>query len=244
MIDNPEQRSIDWYRKRLGNFTGSRVSELMGKGRKKDEAFSQTALSYIGEIASERLLMKEVIEDDELFQQYCDQVCVVNRAMQWGIENEVNARLLYEEVTGRRVVEVSSVRHGTLPHFASSPDGFHYDEDSREKGVIEIKCPSLKQYVNYASNISGNASLLTTEPKYYWQCIAHMMCVDAQWCDFVAYNPFAVKCIHIARITRDEDAIAQLGEKIRLADEKAEEIIKQFNTNHNYDKTARKHLPE
>lgn len=236
MIENPEQRSIDWYRKRLGNFTGSRIADLMGKPKKKGDEFSQTALSYINEIVSERLLMKEVVEDDELFQQYMDQVCVVNRAMQWGIENEVNARMLYTEITGRYVVETSSIKHNTLPRFASSPDGFYYDEDKGEKGAIEIKCPSLKTYTNYVANISDNKSLLEVEPKYYWQCMAHMMCVDAQWCDFVAYNPFAVKCIHVVRIMRDEDAIAQLEDKVIKANAKAEEMILQFNSNHNYGK--------
>ena len=38
-INQPAQRSIDWFRARLGHFTGSNIVKLMGCGRKKDDIF-------------------------------------------------------------------------------------------------------------------------------------------------------------------------------------------------------------
>ena len=39
MVENEleEQRTIGWYRARMGKITGSKVYDLMGKGRGKDE---------------------------------------------------------------------------------------------------------------------------------------------------------------------------------------------------------------
>ena len=89
--NQPEQRTADWHRARLGHFTGSQIVKLMGTGRKKDDVFSATAISYIFQVASERLLSEKVVEDDEMFWLYLEQVSHTNRAMQWGIDNENEA---------------------------------------------------------------------------------------------------------------------------------------------------------
>lgn len=47
ITDNVEQRSLQWYRNRVGCITGSKVADIMKSGRKKDEAFSDTAKSYL-----------------------------------------------------------------------------------------------------------------------------------------------------------------------------------------------------
>ena len=140
-----EQHSLEWYRKRLGNFTGSRVGDLMKSSRKAGEMFGDTAKSYIYQVAAERNMNPSVVEDDELFQMYLHQVDIGSKAMRWGNEQEGNARSLYEKITGRRIVETGSCAHPSIPHFASSPDGYYYDEDTHEKGCIEIKYQS--QYV-------------------------------------------------------------------------------------------------
>lgn len=55
ITDNVEQRSLTWFRNRVGHITGSKVADLMKSGRKKDEVFSDTAKSYLYQIAGERL---------------------------------------------------------------------------------------------------------------------------------------------------------------------------------------------
>ena len=45
------QHDISWYRARLGNLTGSKISDIMKSGRKKGEAFSDTAKAYLYQVA-------------------------------------------------------------------------------------------------------------------------------------------------------------------------------------------------
>ncbi len=47
------QHSLEWYRKRLGKVTGSRVGDLMKPGKKKEDLFGDTAKSYIYQLAAE-----------------------------------------------------------------------------------------------------------------------------------------------------------------------------------------------
>ena len=188
-----EQHSLEWYRKRLGNFTGSRVGDLMKSSRKAGEMFGDTAKSYIYQVAAERNMNPSVVEDDELFQMYLHQVDIGSKAMRWGNEQEGNARSLYEKITGRRIVETGSCAHPSIPHFASSPD--------------------------------GNDSLKKVRPEYYYQCMAHMMCLEADWCDFVAFNPFQKHPIHIVRILPEPDVFAEMEKRIRTANDIVEQLI-------------------
>ena len=93
------QHSIEWFRKRLGNFTGSQIGLLMKKGR--SDYFSDTAKTYIYQVASERDMNPEIINDDVEFEKYLHQVCVNTKAMQWGTDQEENARELYDVYVGK-----------------------------------------------------------------------------------------------------------------------------------------------
>lgn len=225
-MSNNAQHTIGWYRQRIGRITGSRVGDLMKSSRKKDELFGETAMSYIYQVAAERMINPAILEDDEAFEQYLQQVDVTSKAMRWGTEQEAYARDLYEQLTGRHAVEVGSIKHPSIEGFASSPDGYYYDEYANEKGCLEIKCPTLKEYMRYRSCIYDNLSLLATKPEYYWQCMAHMDCNNAQWTDFIVYCPFLSNPIHIVRINRDETAIISMRNRIIKANEIIEELCK------------------
>jgi hypothetical protein len=94
--NNIEQRSLQWYRQRLGNFTGSSIHKLISK---KNE-LTKTALSYIFEVAAERCLAEKIVNGDEEFTEYLETVSVTTKAMQFGIDMEDLARATYEMVTG------------------------------------------------------------------------------------------------------------------------------------------------
>lgn len=223
MIDNSEQHSIGWYRARHGNITGSCVGLLMKSGR--NDYFSETGKSYIYQVAGERGMNPAIVNDDELFGEYLQQVNISSKAMQWGTDQEENARSLYEETKGRRIVEVGSCKHPSIDRFASSPDGYFYDENTGERGCLEIKCPNQATFMRYKCEIHDNASLLSVKYEYFYQCMAHMMCVDAKWCDFVVYNPFQSVPIHIVRIYPDEKVFAEMEKRIRVANDIVNELI-------------------
>lgn len=217
-----KQHSLEWFRRRLGNFTGSQVGLLMKKGR--SDFFSDTAKSYIYQVAAERSMNPIIVEDDVLFQDYLDQVNVSSKATQWGNDQESNARELYCKITGNEVSEVGSCSHPSIEHFASSPDGI-CEVDGEIIGCIEIKCPNQNTYMKYKSEISDNKSLLSVKYEYYYQCMAHMMCVGAKWCDFVVYNPFQISPICITRISADGCVFREIEERVVKANQIVDDLI-------------------
>lgn len=222
-----EQRTLEWYRARLGRITGSQVGALMKSGRTKDKIFSDTALTYLYQLAGERSLNPEMINDDDMFSFYIEQTSSQSKAMRFGTEQEENARAMYISITGHDVREVGLCHHPQIKYLASSPDGMTTDDN--QIGCVEIKCPTLSTFSKYVAEIHDNESLKKVNSDYYYQCQSHMACTDAVFCDFVVYCPFVENPIHIVRITRDDEAIALIIERVELAEQIIEENHLQLN---------------
>lgn len=219
-----DQRSIEWYRKRLGKITGSRLGDLMKSSRKSDEIFGNTAKSYIYQLAAERNMNPAVIEDDGLFLYYLSQTGFSSKPVEWGKEQELNACELYIKKTGRWMDKIGLCDHPSISCFASSPDGIFQDGNG-EIGALEIKCPKQSTFMLYKHNVVDNDSLLYNEPNYFYQCMAHMMCTGANWTDFVVYCPFQSNPIYIVRIKPDKSFFSAIEERIQKANEFIENII-------------------
>ena len=147
ILEGNGQHSLSWFRSRIGKISGSNVGLLMKSGR--SDMFSDTAKNYIFQVAAERAMNPEIVNDDIAFAEYLSAVYVESKAMKFGTEQEASARDLYSRLTERHIVEVGSSKHRTITNFASSPDGFFYDEESGERGCIEIKCPSQNTFLKY-----------------------------------------------------------------------------------------------
>lgn len=213
-----EQRSLDWYRVRMGYFSASQVGELMVKGRSKDAVFGQSALSYIYQIAGERDFNPNLLENDFTFETYVEQTNVTTKAMEWGTEWENVARTEYAKKYGAEVCEAGSFIHKHIPYFSASPDGIINLADGNKAG-LEIKCPVIKTYKMYQNEINDAEGLKKVKPVYYWQVIAQMMCCGFEYVDWMAYQPWLSHPIHVVRIMPDEDAFKELGERVLLANE-------------------------
>ena len=218
---SPAQHSLDWYRARLGHFTGSQVGRLMKKGRGKDAEWSADALTYIKEVVAERLLNPVVTTIDEFFQQYLDLVNTSSKMMAWGIDNELLALGIYVKMTGNKVTHCGSLPHETVQCFWDSPDGLLLNDN----GVVEVKCPAPKTHADYLINVKNPEDLQSVKPEYYWQAISHMAVTGAHFCDWMSYCKFSQIPLHIIRFERDEEVIAQLLERITKADEMAQELM-------------------
>lgn len=212
---SPLQGSLDWHRARLGHWTGSAIGKLMVSGRKKDEVFGDTAKSYIFKIVAERSLSEKVVEDDEMFALYVEQTGIFNKAVQWGHDNEEEARRLYAELNKVEITEVSSVEHLDIALYAASPDGCVKSTDK----VIEIKCPNPDTAVRYRYLIKDAESLKKANSDYYWQVMAEMDCTGATACDFIVYCPFLAEPMYIVTIPRNDEAIATIHERIAEAED-------------------------
>ncbi len=227
ITDGIEQRSLEWYRSRCGCITGSKVADIMKSGRKKDEIWSDTAKSYLYQIAGERLFNPDFLNDDDVFQDYIDQTSFTTKAMQWGSDQENAAKSLYMTMNfpEGEIAELSSCKHDTIPHFAASPDGAIYGRDGKDIRIIEVKCPNINTYMKYRSLIHDAASLKEVEPKYYWQMMAEMSCTGASSGIFITYCPWLSKPIHWAEIERVGEDIKLMEERVILANQFIDEII-------------------
>ena len=227
ITDNVEQRSLEWHRLRCGCITGSKVADIMKSGRKKDEIFSETAKAYLFQVAGERLFNPAFLNDDDIFQDYIDQVSVSTKAMQWGSDQEDAAKSLFMQMNFPEceITELSSCKHDTIPYFAASPDGAIYGRDGGDIKIIEVKCPNINTYMKYRTLINDASSLKETEPKYYWQMMAEMSCTGAKGGIFIVYCPWLSKPIHWAEIERVEDDIKLMEDRVILANDFINEII-------------------
>ena len=238
MVEYTAQHSLDWYRSRLGSITGSMVGLLMKNGR--NGFFSETAKSYIYQVAAEREMNPDIVNDDVMFEEYLHQVDITTKAMKFGSEQEADARNLYSKLTGVQITEVGSCKHPTIPHFASSPDGYIEDTLTGSKVALEIKCPNQATFMRYKDEIvevpckysngtlsiidadeagdntvvCANHSLLKTKPEYFYQCMAHIACTGADYCVFIAYCAFQKHPIHIVRIYPDKKYLNEMEKRI------------------------------
>jgi putative phage-type endonuclease len=120
-----EQGSPEWFAKRLGKLTASRMDDA---SMKKDTAGRR---NYLAQLVAERLTGAP----GESF---------TNAAMQWGTDNEPLARAEYEILRWLDVEQVAFVDHPAIEWCGASPDGLVED-----RGLVEIKCPNTATHIDY-----------------------------------------------------------------------------------------------
>lgn len=184
-----EQGSDEWHQLRLGKVTASRVADVMAKTK---SGVSASRGNYLVQLAIQRVT--GVVEES-----------YTNDAMQWGVDNEAQARVAYEIASQNFVDQVAFVLHPTIEGFGASPDGL-----VGECGLVEIKCPNSATHWSY---IKAN------EPpnKYYIQMQAQMACTNTQWCDFVSFDPRMPERskLLIVRVPRNVEFIAEMEAEIK-----------------------------
>lgn len=179
-----EQRTNEWLEARLGKVTASKIADVMAGGR------GVTRENYLNDLITETLIGPQ--------ENY------TNSYMEWGIEHEPKARLMYQLLTGETVEEVGFIDHPSIKLAGASPDGLVGDD-----GLVEIKCPASKTH---------NQFLLDQKipKKYDLQMLWQMECTERKWCDFVSYDPRfpdPLKMV-IKRVRFDEEKAVQVREKV------------------------------
>ena len=156
-----EQRSEAWFRARLGKVTASAVADVLAKTK---TGVSASRCNYLIKLAIQRVTGQ--IEES-----------YTNEAMQWGIDNEDQARVAYEVASGNFVDQVGFVDHEIIDWFGCSPDGLVNND-----GLVEIKCPNSATHWEYFKTKE-------VPKKYFIQMQAQMSCTGRKWCDFVSFDP-------------------------------------------------------
>lgn len=214
-----EQGTREWFKARLGYITSSRVGDLMKLPRSKTETFTETAMSYLYQVAAERNLRTTVLMDDNMFDEYLYRTDVSNKAIRWGQENEDVARKVYSRKTGNEVAQCGFIPHKEIGNYGDSPDGIIVDENDIPIGAMEIKCPNPATFMKYKHRVHSAEDLKTVKPEYYWQCQSHCECNDLQWCDFIFFDKMQKNGFVCVRIERNDEDIAFLKERVSLANE-------------------------
>jgi putative phage-type endonuclease len=184
-----EQQSAEWFAARIGRVTASRVADVIAKTK---SGYSASRANYLAELVAERLSGTRA----EGF---------TNSAMQWGTDQEPEARLAYEFRTDEEVEEVGFVQHPVIAMSGASPDGLVSDD-----GLIEIKCPNTATHIE---------TLLTgiIPGKYETQMLWQMACTGRDWCDFASFDPRLPEAmrLYVKRFYRDNERIAELEDEVR-----------------------------
>lgn len=158
--DDP-QGSEAWLASRRGLVTGSKFKDARDK--LKNGKPTAKATLYARNVARERFGGKP----EGVF---------VNKAMQFGTEQEPLARQAYETTTGYIVQEVgfASVEGGV---YGLSPDGL-IDDD----GVLEIKTMVGSDNL-FETVVEGDYSA------YMDQCLGYLLFLGREWVDLVLWTP-------------------------------------------------------
>lgn len=184
-----EQGTSEWLELRKGKVTASRVADILAKTKTGVSASRQ---NYLIELALQRATGK--IEPS-----------YTNEAMQWGIDNEAQARVAYEVKSNQFVDQVPFIDHSNIDDFGCSPDGLVNSD-----GLVEIKCPNSSTHWQY---LKENAPPI----KYYIQMQAQMACTNAEWCDFVSFDPRMPERsqLLIVRVQREQEFIDAMEKEVK-----------------------------
>jgi len=161
MYENIIQGSQEWLNCRIGKVTASAVADVLAKTK---TGVSASRGNYLIKLAIQRVTGQ--IEES-----------YTNEAMQWGIDNEDQARVAYEVASGNFVDQVGFVDHEIIDWFGCSPDGLVNND-----GLVEIKCPNSATHWEYFKTKE-------VPKKYFIQMQAQMSCTGRKWCDFVSFDP-------------------------------------------------------
>lgn len=189
-MDEIIQGSAEWHALRCGKITASRVADVIARTK---TGWGASRANYAAELIAERLTGVAA----EGF---------TNAAMQWGTDQEPNARMAYEFMHDVTVEQIAFVIHPSIPDAGASPDGL-----VGESGLVEIKCPNTATHID---------TLIKQEipAKYVTQMMWQMACTGRQWCDFVSYDPRLPESMQlfVKRIERNDDMITDLEDAVRL----------------------------
>jgi putative phage-type endonuclease len=195
------KRSPEWYGQRLGKATASRIADIVARTK---TGYSTSRANYAADLIVERVTGRPCAN-------------YVSGPMQWGIDHEDEARLLYADRCGLVVHTAGYLDHPEIAWSGASPDGY-VDED----GLVEIKCPNTATHIDTLLGDPISGEHLT---QMQWQ----MACTGRAWCDYTSFDPRLPPSmqLHVRRVERNTSRIIELESEVtRFLDEIADRIAR------------------
>lgn len=198
------QRQEEWFKKRLGKFTGSKIKDLMGCGRSTAKMdwndinkvfdFSDTALKYIYKVAMERLTgIKEYNAS--------------SFAMSFGTENEYAVK----ETLKKRGYDLLECDFIDYPHkemfLGASPDG----------KIGETYNLEIKSAVSWSGVYERLEEVFDVSHMDFWQIQLEMLCQDISDTMYVVSYPLQADLINISFIQKSETHQKRILQRVEIA---------------------------
>ena len=102
-----------------------------------------------------------------------------------GLDMEFEAAKQYANSTNVNYSPCGLVIHPQVPWLGTSPDGLVYDPTTPSFGLVEIKCPNVKNYVECKYLLMSNGSFkLRKSHVYFWQVQGQLLITGLALCDF------------------------------------------------------------
>lgn len=193
IIHNFKQGSQEWHDIRKLKMTASHAQAIGNSGKGLE--------TYIYDLCADYLSSAEKEQLD-------------NEHIQRGNELEAQARFVYEAETGNTVQEVGFIEIDD--RVGCSPDGL-----IGEQGLVEIKCPSDREYLK-------QMVLSSVKSEYVWQIQMQMLLCQRAWCDYVAYNPNFHQPFFIKRIEPCEKKMGSIAAGLGHGKEMIDKILNQY----------------
>lgn len=209
-----EQGTDAWRQIRCGKVTGSRIADVMAKGKAKagetKAGPSVTRANYLAEIVAEVLTGLPTADKYQ------------SAAMRQGSEREPDARRIYAFMHDISPVQVGFVVHSTIERAGASPDSLIGDQ-----GLAEIKSPLVATHLEtlLGAPIDG---------RYIKQMQWQLSCCERAWVDFISFCPELPPemQLHVRRVERDDKVIAEMETEVRTflreVDSKVDQLRKMY----------------
>ena len=182
------QNTPEWLRARCGSLGASAVHEAIARTK---SGYGASRANLCARLVAERLTGMPADN-------------YVNAAMQWGHDQEPNARARVAEVLGVEVRETGLYRHPTIFGTHASPDGLVGEQE-----MVEIKCPNTATHIETLLNRN-------IAHKYWLQMQWQMACAGRSVCHYASYDPRlpADLQLYVQRVERDDNALRELEEQV------------------------------
>jgi predicted phage-related endonuclease len=160
----PEQdaKLAAWLDARAGKLTASRMKDAMSFLKNGEPSIKRS--DYMRELLAERLTGYTTRH-------------FVTAAMQWGLDTEAEAKLVYAKIAGVKLLPADFVEHPTIENFGATPDSFIAHD-----GLLECKCPTTGTFIEWKL-----AGVVPEEHKP--QMIVQCAVTKRPYCDFFSYDP-------------------------------------------------------
>lgn len=224
-ISNIEIYTPEWDAIRLGRFTSSKISSLMG-----EKPYQKEFMSYVYQKAGELIAGRLSTEEGE------DQIDDENTL--WGLQYEPEALRSFGISHKIEYLVTQKVIFEPGGCTSSTPDALWIlsssitKDDCYNVATVEVKCPRKYHTFFPLYACKTTEQLKKYSSKYYWQVLDQMTICGAPEGYFVCYHPLfpsekRMSVIHFKKIDLWPD-FSLLEQRKELAIKKYKEIISEF----------------